>query len=80
MENMEETGFTRQNSYTLLLLTLSFIIGEISHFLIGVVSMDVARDLHYGDKACAQHPNTSLRYVLIDLESGSTKENLQICS
>ena len=60
---MEETttGFTRQNSYTLALLTLSFIIGEISHFLISVVNMEVARDLHYGDLSCAQHPNESLR-------------------
>ena len=61
---MEETttGFTRQNSYTLALLTLSFIIGEISHFLISVVNMEVARDLHYGDLSCAQHPNESQRF------------------
>ena len=60
---MEETttGFTRQNSYTLALLTLSFIIGEISHFLISVVNMEVARDLHYGDLSCYPHPNESLR-------------------
>ena len=54
----ENTGFTRQNSYTLTLLTLSFIIGEISHFLIGVLSMEIARDLHFGDKSCALNPNT----------------------
>ena len=36
-KNMEEIGFTKHNTYTLALLTLSFIIGEISHFLIGVV-------------------------------------------
>ena len=58
----ENTGFTRQNSYTLTLLTLSFIIGEISHFLIGVLSMEIARDLHFGDKSCALNPNTMELY------------------
>ena len=38
--------------YVLFVLTASFIVGEINHFLLGVVSMDAARDVGYGDKAC----------------------------
>ena len=54
-------GFTQYNSYTLALLTIAFVIGEVSHFLIGVVSQEMARSLHYGDKSCLQHSNSSLR-------------------
>lgn len=39
-------------TYLLSLLTVSNIFGEISHFLLGVTSRDIARDLHYGDRAC----------------------------
>ena len=45
-------GFTLRNSFSLSMLTLSFVVGEISHFLIGVVSQEMARSLHYGDKVC----------------------------
>ena len=36
----------------LALLTLSYVVGELSHFLIGVVSREAAREVGYGDKAC----------------------------
>ena len=45
-------GFTLRHSFSLSMLTLSFVVGEISHFLIGVVSQEMARSLHYGDKVC----------------------------
>ena len=45
-------GFTLRHSLCLSMLTLSFVVGEISHFLIGVVSQEMARSLHYGDKVC----------------------------
>ena len=38
--------------YQLSLLTASYVVGELSHFLIGVTSRDVARKIHYGDSAC----------------------------
>ena len=56
-----EQGFTLQNSITLGLLTLAFIVGEMSHFLIGSMSLDMARDLGYGDKQC--YLNTTLEGV-----------------
>ena len=43
--------------YHLFLLTFSYVIGELSHFLLGVTSRDIARDLHYGDKACFPESN-----------------------
>ena len=36
----------------LTLLTLSYIVGEFSHFILGIITRDVARDVGYGDKAC----------------------------
>jgi hypothetical protein len=29
-----------------------YLVGELGHYLIGVVSRQVAQDLHYGSKAC----------------------------
>ena len=40
------------SAYQLGLLTCSYVFGELSHFLIGVTSRDIARDIHYGDQAC----------------------------
>lgn len=39
-------------TYVLIMLSLSYIVGELGHYLIGVTSRDTARDLHYGDIAC----------------------------
>ena len=47
--------------YQLVLLTASYVFGELSHFLIGVTSRDVARDVHYGDQACFPKQNRLLR-------------------
>ena len=48
----EKKGFTAKNSLTLALLTAAFIIGEISHFLIGTVSKEMANDIQFGNQAC----------------------------
>ncbi len=45
--------------YQLCLLTLSYVLGELGHFLIGVTSRDVARDIHYGDRACFRNVSAS---------------------
>lgn len=39
-------------TYTLILVSLAYIVGELGHYLIGVTSRDIARVLHYGDIAC----------------------------
>ena len=44
-----------EQSWILSLLTASYILGELSHFLIGVTSRDVARTVHYGDLSCFDH-------------------------
>jgi hypothetical protein len=54
-------GFSRENSFILALLTLAFIVGEISHFMLGVLSREMARDIHYGDFACFKQSNKSMR-------------------
>ncbi len=75
VESKPNMGFTRHNSYTLSLLTLSFVIGEVSHFLIGVVSQEMARSLHYGDKSCLQHSNISLRFGRTNSECDQFSNN-----
>ena len=36
----------------LALLTLSYLVGEMGHFMLGVTSRDMARDIGFGDKDC----------------------------
>ena len=33
-------------------LTVAYVFGEMSHYLVGVTSRDMAREIHYGDMAC----------------------------
>jgi MFS family permease len=40
------------NIYSLALLTLGYIIGELAHFLIATTSPEVAKDIQYGDLGC----------------------------
>ena len=38
--------------YYLSLMTLSYIVGELTHFLINTTSRALARDLEFGDQSC----------------------------
>ncbi len=49
---MIKQGFTPKNTWVLTLLTTAFIVGEISHFLFGTISREMAQDIHFGDKKC----------------------------
>ncbi len=51
-EDIVAKGTDAQRWCQLSLLTLCYVFGELGHFLIGVTSRDVARDIHYGDLAC----------------------------
>ena len=42
----------QENQYALVLLTLSYLVGEMGHFLLSSTSRDISRDIGYGDKAC----------------------------
>jgi len=39
-------------SYSLVLMTVSYIVGEVAHFLINTTGRAVAREIHFGDLAC----------------------------
>jgi MFS family permease len=45
-------GWTISKGLFLAYMSLSYIIGEIAHFLINTTSREVARDVHFGDKSC----------------------------
>lgn len=60
--NPEElsSSFSRRRSwYLVVLMALSFGVGELSHFLVGTTTMLMARDLHYGDQSCFPNTNVS---------------------
>ena len=43
--------------HTLLaLLTLSYLVGECGHFMLGATSRDMARTIGFGDKECVPRP------------------------
>ena len=47
-------GCTGPNVLILTLLTVAFVVGEIGHFLISVLTLEVSRDIGYGEKKCYQ--------------------------
>ncbi|CAG7823077.1 unnamed protein product [Allacma fusca] len=47
----------KQGTWMLLLLGSLYLVGELGHFLVGVVSRSVAQEIHYGDLACFPKPN-----------------------
>jgi len=51
---------TERSTYILMLLTLSYLVGEMGHFLLGATSRDIAREVGYGDKACYPKYNSSI--------------------
>lgn len=59
--------------YFLALMTLSYIVGELTHFLINTTSRDVAREVHYGEQACYESPTWKR-------EQGEQVEGLEVCS
>ncbi|XP_069987687.1 protein spinster homolog 1 [Penaeus vannamei] len=40
----------------LIVLAYVYVVGELSHFLLGIVSRPMSQDLHYGDRACLPNP------------------------
>ena len=40
-------------------LTVAYVFGEMSHYLVGVTSRDMAREIHYGDLACYDNDSFS---------------------
>lgn len=40
----------------LTVLALIYLVGELGHYLIGVISRPVAQDLHYGEIGCIANP------------------------
>ena len=52
----------------LVLLTLSYLVGEMGHFMLGATSRDMARDIGFGDKECVPRG---------DLEDNVTSEVTQ---
>lgn len=52
----------RRAWYVVVLMSLCYGIGELSHFLVGTTSRAMSQDLGYGDQSCLR--NDSLHYDL----------------
>ena len=66
---MIEQGFNGKNSIMLAMLTLAFIIGECSHFLLGVLSKEMAQDIGFGKKACMLQDDVDTELKCNDYDS-----------
>ena len=40
-------------------MTATYISGELSHFLVGIVSRKMAQEIHYGDIGCVERENAT---------------------
>ncbi len=74
---IEIMGVSKKKVWMLFLLSAMYVVGELGHFLIGVVSRAVAQDIHYGDLGClvrAGGPDISSASVCENANSTSTYE------
>ena len=55
LQSRQKVNNKLEQWWLLTLLTASYVVGELGHFLIGVTSRDVARSIHYGDVACFEN-------------------------
>ena len=51
---MAEVGgaWSWNRCYSLMVMTVAYIVGEVAHFLINTTGRAVAREIHFGDSAC----------------------------
>ena len=59
--------------YFLSLMTLSYIVGELTHFLINTTSREVAREVEFGEKSCFVK-SSFVRDVIGDKEENDCTE------
>ena len=59
---------TASKLYFLALMTLSYIVGELTHFLIGTNSREVAREIEFGDKACFTNTSKIAKSTTAELQ------------
>jgi len=68
-------------SWMVFVLGSIYLVGELGHYLIGVVSRTVAQDLHYGSKACfpinevLNHVSSNTTDVYTLCEAGDSLES-----
>ena len=74
VEKLGFSGYNWKNSYTLFLLTVAYIFGEISHYLIGSLSQQMSRDIGYGDYSCFNNPNVSSSIICSSDDYKNDKE------
>lgn len=59
MESEGGGGWGWVRCYSLALMTVAYITGELAHFLINTTGRAIARELHFGDMACFPPPHTA---------------------
>merc|ERR1719270_3174029 len=52
MKPLDMGEITLSKVYFLSLMTMSYIVGELTHFMINTTSRDVAREVEFGEKSC----------------------------
>ena len=60
--------------YYLSLMTLSYIVGELTHFLVNTTSRALARDLQFGDLSCFKNETAVTGEEEISVNCTSLKE------
>ena len=67
------------NVYYLALMTLSYIVGELTHFLINTTSRAVAREIKFGDQSCFKS-ETNVSGLEISVDCSSLKNETDCVS
>ncbi|KAB7498427.1 hypothetical protein Anas_04225 [Armadillidium nasatum] len=58
-----EDGEVKRRWPTLIILTLVYVIGELSHFLLGIVTRPMSQDIHYGTIECLSNTDAQVKHT-----------------
>lgn len=68
-----------KGTWMLTVLGAIYLVGELGHYLIGVISRNVAQDLHYGEIGCmAKDDVTNIRFGICEDANTSETYILQL--
>ncbi|KAL7633895.1 UNVERIFIED_CONTAM: hypothetical protein RMT77_015856 [Armadillidium vulgare] len=58
-----EDGEVKRRWPTLIILTLVYVVGELSHFLLGIVTRPMSQDIHYGTMECLSNTDAQVKHT-----------------
>ncbi|RXG51418.1 hypothetical protein Avbf_09958 [Armadillidium vulgare] len=74
-----EDGEVKRRWPTLIILTLVYVVGELSHFLLGIVTRPMSQDIHYGTMECLSNTDAQVKLNVCETIGSLPNTNDSAC-